>query len=67
MTSWPVEHRAPEVTVDDTLLTEPYSAQVAVVKAKVSVLGYLVHSTRYTEILLEVLKYVINTLSTQSM
>lgn len=56
MVAWPSTDPAPALTDDDMLSTEPHSSLEPVPKVQVSVLGFFVHSLKYSEILLEVLK-----------
>lgn len=58
MVTWPSGDLAPDMTDDDLLSTEPFSMSEPVPKVEASILGFFVHAVRYSEILLEVLKYV---------
>ena len=56
MVAWPSTDPAPALTDDDMLSTEPHSSLNPVPRVQASVLGFFVHSLKYSEILLEVLK-----------
>lgn len=56
MVSWPTPDSAPAMADDDLLSTEPFSSSQPILENQGSLLGYFVHSVRYSEILMEVLK-----------
>lgn len=56
MVAWPISDPCPALADDDMLSTELFSSSQPIPRSELSVLGYFVHSVRYSEILLEVLK-----------
>lgn len=56
MVGWSFSGPIPEPTDDELLSTEPFSASQPVPQVEMSILGFFVHSIRYSDILLEILK-----------
>ncbi|KAI9155697.1 arylsulfatase [Paramyrothecium foliicola] len=56
MVTWPSKDLPPDLTDDDLLSSEAYSCNEPIPKVERSVLGFFVHSVRFSEIMLEVLR-----------
>lgn len=59
MVAWSSADSASALADDDLLSMEPYTANNPVSRVEDSILGFFVYSDKYSEILLDVLKYVL--------